>query len=150
MLIRYATTEDIKEIEKILNNHDLEARKALWYEWYLKLDDECKFWDPIFVIWDDPIGYMELSGYSQQLRFNIDRLWIHEDHRNNWYWRKMIERAIIEAKKMKFNIITLKVFDWNKEAIALYEKIWFKENWKMPEYSYGVQTGYTINMEIKL
>lgn len=106
-----------------------------------------------FVDSENIIGHCQFIRInSKESNASIGRLLINPAFRNMGYGQKMISAMISYAKnELNLSKLLLRVFDFNSNAIACYEKIGFKKCGSESKYIEAFNEKWvTLSMELKL
>ena len=76
----------------------------------------------IFYLEDDNEIISAIIFTNYKWKNYIWRFWTLTKYRNNWYWRKLINKII-----NKYDDIYL---DEDEKKVNYYEKLWFKQTWE--------------------
>jgi ribosomal protein S18 acetylase RimI-like enzyme len=74
------------------------------------------------------VGYVWLAerDMPHASTLHVLVIWVEETHRRKGFARQAIDLVVIQSKQRGFDAVTLNVFPSNAPAIALYEKLGFR------------------------
>lgn len=132
-----ATEAEIEEIyelagvnRKEATNHDSEDNKQKMIEAY---EHSAKYNAYFLCLMDDDalLGWIQIDKAIEYLTGEeigwINDLYVKMPYRGNGYSKLLIEEAIKEFRNLGYSDVRLNVYAHNEKAMALYEKMGFKD-----------------------
>lgn len=115
--------DNIKFFEKILKNPNSWKQFISYINWKLA--------------WMITL-YFTYSSLSKMKVWVLNDLYLKENFRWKWYWKKMIEYSMDFFKSLWIKKMTLETHPDNKSAQKLYNSLWWEwEEWRVYEFNLG-------------
>lgn len=120
-----------------VNNLDSYIKKSFTKNKLLKEIKKPAFIFLIALKNNKPVGYAKLLGAKDSQKIELVRLYLLKNFQRQGIGSKLLWECIKIAKKNKFKVIWLGVWEKNRNAIAFYKKSGFK---KFGQYKFKFET----------